>query len=83
MNTQVPEQIVAAQKVGVEALYGFFNTAFEVYEKLVALNLQAAKASILENEAVASEGPSVILRTAVAAVASDHDEGASLLAPCE
>jgi phasin family protein len=55
MNTQVPEQIVAAQKVGVEALYGFFNTAFEVYEKLVALNLQAAKASILENEAVASE----------------------------
>ena len=55
MNTQVPEQIVAAQKVGVEALYGFFNTAFEGFEKLVALNLQAAKASILENEAVASE----------------------------
>ena len=55
MNTQAPEQIVAAQKVGVEALYGFFNTALEGYEKLVALNLQAAKASILENEAVASE----------------------------
>src|ERR1700730_15826822 len=53
MNTQVPEQIVAAQKVGVEALYGFFNTALEGYEKLVALNLQAAKASILENEPVA------------------------------
>jgi hypothetical protein len=52
MNTQVPEQIAAAQKVGGEVLYGFFNTAFEVYEKLVALNLQAAKASILENEAV-------------------------------
>ena len=55
MNTQAPEQIVAAQKVGVEALYGFFNTALEGYEKLAALNLQAAKASILENEAVASE----------------------------
>jgi phasin family protein len=55
MNTQVPEQIVAAQKVSIEALYGFFNTALEGYEKLVALNLQAAKASILENEAVASE----------------------------
>jgi hypothetical protein len=87
MNTQVPEQIVAAQKVGGEVLYGFFNTAFEVYEKLVALNLQAAKASILENEAVASEAvslstkdPQVTLRTAVPAVASDHEEGASLLA---
>jgi len=55
MNPQVPEQVVAAQKVGVEALYGFLNTGFEAYEKLVALNLQAAKASILENEAVASE----------------------------
>ena len=55
MNTQAPEQIVAAQKVGVEALYGLFNTALEGYEKLAALNLQAAKASILENEAVASE----------------------------
>jgi Phasin protein len=55
MNTRLPEQIVAAQKVGLETLYGFFNTAFEGYEKLIALNLQAAKASILENEAVASE----------------------------
>jgi phasin family protein len=55
MNTQAPEQIVAAQKVAVEALYGFFSIAFQGYEKLVALNLQAAKASILENEVVASE----------------------------
>jgi hypothetical protein len=57
MNTRLPEQIVAAQKVGLETLYGFLNTAFEGYEKLIALNLQAAKASILENEAVASEAP--------------------------
>jgi phasin family protein len=55
MNTQAPEQVVAAQKVAVGALYGFCNTAFEGYEKLVALNLEAAKASILENEVVASE----------------------------
>ncbi|MFM0624617.1 phasin family protein [Paraburkholderia xenovorans] len=55
MNTQVPEQVAAAQKVGIEALYGFLSTGFEAYEKFVALNLQAAKASILENEAVASE----------------------------
>ncbi|MFL9966052.1 phasin family protein [Paraburkholderia sediminicola] len=55
MNMQVPEQIATAQKVGVEALYRVFNTAFDAYEKFVALNVQAAKASILENEAVASE----------------------------
>jgi phasin family protein len=55
MNTQVPDQVAAAQKFGVDALYGFLNTGFEAYEKLVALNLQAAKTSILENEAVASE----------------------------
>jgi phasin family protein len=55
MNTRVPEQITHAQKVGIEAIYGFFNTVFEAYEKLVALNLQVTKASVLENEAVASE----------------------------
>jgi phasin family protein len=55
MNTQAPEQIVAAQRVAVDALYGFFNTALEGYQKLAALNLQAAKASILENEVVTSE----------------------------
>ena len=61
MNTQPPEQIVAAQKFSIEAIYGFLNTAFEGYEKLAALNLQAAKASILENEAVTSEA---LLRSA-------------------
>ncbi|KAA1006173.1 phasin family protein [Paraburkholderia panacisoli] len=55
MNTQVPEQVATAQKVCVEALYGFFSTGFATYERLVALNLQATKASILENEALASE----------------------------
>jgi phasin family protein len=62
MNTQVPEQVGAAQKVGVEALYGFFSTGFEAYEKLVALNLQATKASILENEALASEAVALSAR---------------------
>ena len=62
MNMQVPEQVGAAQKGGVEALYGFFNTGFEAYEKLVALNLQATKASILENEALASEAVALSAR---------------------
>jgi phasin family protein len=55
MDTKISEQVAAAQKVAVEALYGFFNTGFEAYEKLVALNEQMAKASILENKAVASD----------------------------
>jgi phasin family protein len=55
MDTKISEQVVAAQKVAVEALYGLFNTGFEACEKLVALNVQAAKASILENKAIASD----------------------------
>jgi len=55
MTARIPEQLATAQKAGVESLHLFFNTGFDAYEKLVALNLQAAKASILENEAVALE----------------------------
>jgi phasin family protein len=58
MNTQVPEQLVTAQKASFEALYGLANTAFEGFEKLVELNVQATKASIAENQAVASEAVS-------------------------
>jgi hypothetical protein len=89
MNPQLPEQIVAAQKAGVETLYGYFNTAFEGYQKLAALNLQAAKASILEKEAVASEALSFSVKDPKSLFelqsrqSQDHYEGASLLAPRE
>jgi phasin family protein len=58
MIAQVPEQFVAAQKSGIDALFGFLNAAYPGAEKLVDLNVQAAKASLAENHAVLSEAVS-------------------------
>ena len=41
-----PEQIVASQKANVETLFGLTAKAFEGMEKLVELNLSAAKAAL-------------------------------------
>ena len=46
--TFTPEQFVAAQKSGLETLFGLTGKAFESVEKLVELNLQVAKASLAE-----------------------------------
>jgi phasin family protein len=43
-----PEQIIAAHKANVEALFGLTNKAFEGVEKLVELNLQVAKTTLGE-----------------------------------
>jgi phasin family protein len=51
MIAEVPEQLIAAQKAGVDALFGFLNTVYPGFEKLVDLNLQTAKTSLAENEA--------------------------------
>ena len=58
MIAQVPEQFIAAQKAGMDALFGFLNTAYPGFEKLLDLNIQAARASISENQAVLSEAVS-------------------------
>jgi phasin family protein len=42
------EQIMAAHKANVETMFGFTHKAFEGMEKLVELNLQAAKAALAE-----------------------------------
>jgi phasin family protein len=44
-----PEQIVAAHKTNVEKLFGLTAKAFEGIEKLVELNLSAAKAALVES----------------------------------
>jgi phasin family protein len=44
-----PEQIVAAHKANVETLFGLTAKAFEGVEKLVELNLSAAKAALDES----------------------------------
>lgn len=43
-----PEQIVAAQKANLESLFGLTTKAFEGVEKLVELNVNAAKAALTE-----------------------------------
>ncbi|MBR6975737.1 MAG: phasin family protein [Ottowia sp.] len=44
-----PEQLVASQKANLETIYGLTVKAFEGMEKLVELNLQAAKAALNES----------------------------------
>jgi len=43
-----PEQVLASQKANVETLFGLTNKAFEGVEKLVELNVTAAKAALSE-----------------------------------
>jgi phasin family protein len=47
-TTFTAEQYLAAQKAGVETLFGLTTKAFEGVEKLVELNLQVAKATLTE-----------------------------------
>ncbi|AMO24706.1 phasin family protein [Ramlibacter solisilvae] len=42
------EQVLASQKAGVETLFGLTNKAFEGVEKLVELNMTAARAAMAE-----------------------------------
>jgi phasin family protein len=55
MNSLVPEQLVAAQKAGVESTFGFLTKAFEGLEKLVELNLQVVKATLAENQEIVAK----------------------------
>ncbi|MBS0304593.1 MAG: phasin family protein [Proteobacteria bacterium] len=52
-----PEQLTATQKAGVETLFGLSNKALEGVEKLLELNLQAAKTMLSE----ASEAAQAVL----------------------
>ena len=44
------EQIVAAQKTGVDTAFGILNKSFDAVEKLVDLNVQAVKSSLADNQ---------------------------------
>ncbi|QHE85628.1 phasin family protein [Hydrogenophaga sp. BPS33] len=43
------EQVIAAQKANIEAIFGLTQKAFEGVEKLVDLNVQATKAALAES----------------------------------
>lgn len=48
MSYMTAEQMLAAHKANVETLFGLTQKAFEGVEKLVELNIQVAKASMVE-----------------------------------
>ena len=50
MSLLTPEQFVAAQKANLETLFGLTGKAFEGVEKLVELNIQAARSNIAESQ---------------------------------
>jgi len=52
MNSLAPEQLVAAQKAGVETTFALLNKSFEGIEKLAGLNVQAVKSSLAENQEI-------------------------------
>jgi len=48
MNELLPAQFGAAQKAGLDTFYGLANLAFEGFQQLTQLNLQAARSAIAE-----------------------------------
>ena len=54
MNEWFPEQLAAAQKANLEAFYGVANLAFEGFQKLTELNVQAVKSALGDTHALLS-----------------------------
>jgi len=50
MSLLTPEQIAAAQKANLESLFGLTTKAFEGVEKLIELNLQVVKSTLVESQ---------------------------------
>jgi phasin family protein len=55
MSNFAPEQLAAAQKVGVETLFGASSKAIDGFEKLAVLNLGVVKSALAENREVVSK----------------------------
>lgn len=52
MSSLAPEQLVAAQKAGVESTFGLLTKAFEAIEKLFELNVQTVKSTLAESQEI-------------------------------
>jgi len=50
MSTLTTEQLVAAQKAGVETSFVFLTKTFEGIERLAELNVQAVRSTLAENQ---------------------------------
>jgi phasin family protein len=54
MNEWFPDQLATAQKANLEALYGVANVAFEAFQKLTQLQVQAAKSTLADTQTLLS-----------------------------
>jgi phasin family protein len=52
-----PEQIAASQKAGLDAFFGLTGKVFEGVEKLVVLNLQVARSTLVESQENLTKAP--------------------------
>lgn len=59
MTQWTPEQYMKAQLVGLDAMVGLTNKAFEGFEKLMELNLQAMKTTLAQTREGAMKAMSV------------------------
>lgn len=57
MALSSPEQIAASQKAGLDAFFGLTGKVFEGVEKLVALNLQAVRSTLVESQENLTKAP--------------------------
>lgn len=78
------EPLIAAQKSAVEGIFSLSNTLFDSAQKLVELNLQAAKASMQEAQAnataaVAAKDPQAVIALQTAALKAVPEKAASYL----
>jgi len=55
MSSLAPEQLVAAQKTGVETTFGILIKVFDGIENLVDLNVQAVKSTFVENQEIVAK----------------------------
>jgi phasin family protein len=55
MSSLAPEQLVAAQKVSFQTIFGLLTKAFEGIEKLVELNLQVVKSTLAESQEITAK----------------------------
>jgi phasin family protein len=52
MSSLVPEQLIAAQKTGLETGFGLLTKGLEGTEKLVELNVQAVKSTLAQSQKI-------------------------------
>ncbi|MGF6902398.1 TIGR01841 family phasin [Paraburkholderia sp. GAS348] len=52
MSSLVPEQLIAAQKTGLETTVGLLSKALDGTEKLADLNVQAVKSTLVESQEI-------------------------------